>query len=235
MSWNEIVELVQRAQGGDRCAYGELVKRLQPAVYAVALARLRNPNEAQELTQEVFIHGMTKLAQLRDARCFAGWLRQITVRMAINRVTRKAPWHGAEPELLQNAAAGEDGPLDAILRSEARAEVARAVAIVRYYAQLCLLPDGETLPAAGPDGLLMSRRRPVGVAALVTPWNFPVAIPLWKAAPALAVTALSTGPAGTDNSTSLESPTSNSYFFSDRAARPCGRHALVAWLGRKAR
>jgi aldehyde dehydrogenase (NAD+) len=32
----------------------------------------------------------------------------------------------------------------------------------------------------------MSRRRPVGVAALVTPWNFPVAIPLWKAAPALA-------------------------------------------------
>ena len=70
--------------------------------------------------------------------------------------------------------------------AEARAEVARGVAILRYYAQLCLLPDGETLPAAGRDGLLMSRRRPVGVAGLITPWNFPVAIPLWKAAPALA-------------------------------------------------
>jgi YfiH family protein len=53
--------------------------------------------------------------------------------------------------------------------------------------------------------------------------------------PQIHVTDLSTGPAGTDNSTSLESPTSNSYFFSDRAARPCGRHALVARLGETAR
>lgn len=70
--------------------------------------------------------------------------------------------------------------------SEARGEVARAVAILRYYAQSALAPDGETLPAAGADQLLMSRRVPVGVAALITPWNFPVAIPLWKAAPSLA-------------------------------------------------
>jgi alpha-ketoglutaric semialdehyde dehydrogenase len=70
--------------------------------------------------------------------------------------------------------------------SEARGEVARGVSILRYYAQLALLPDGETLPAADPDALLMARRRPVGIAALLTPWNFPVAIPLWKAAPSLA-------------------------------------------------
>ena len=47
-------------------------------------------------------------------------------------------------------------------------------------------PDGETLPAADPDQLLLARHVPVGVAALLTPWNFPVAIPLWKAAPSLA-------------------------------------------------
>ncbi len=70
--------------------------------------------------------------------------------------------------------------------SEARGEVARAVSILRYYAQLALLPDGETLPAADPDALLMTRYRPVGVTALLTPWNFPVAIPVWKAAPSLA-------------------------------------------------
>ena len=70
--------------------------------------------------------------------------------------------------------------------SEARAEVARGVSILRYYGQLALLPDGETMPAADPDALLMARYRPVGVVALVTPWNFPVAIPLWKAAPSLA-------------------------------------------------
>ena len=70
--------------------------------------------------------------------------------------------------------------------SEARGEVARGVSILRYYAQAALLPDGETLPAAEADQLLMARHLPVGVTALLTPWNFPVAIPLWKAAPSLA-------------------------------------------------
>lgn len=70
--------------------------------------------------------------------------------------------------------------------SEARGEVARGVAILRYYAQAALLPDGETIPGAAPDQLLMARHVPVGVAALLTPWNFPIAIPLWKAAPSLA-------------------------------------------------
>ena len=70
--------------------------------------------------------------------------------------------------------------------SEARGEVARGVAILRYYAQAALLPDGETIPAAAADQLLLARHVPVGVAALITPWNFPVAIPLWKAAPSLA-------------------------------------------------
>jgi len=70
--------------------------------------------------------------------------------------------------------------------TEARGEVARGVAILRYYAQAALAPDGDTLPAAEPDQLLLARHVPVGVAALLTPWNFPVAIPLWKAAPSLA-------------------------------------------------
>ena len=70
--------------------------------------------------------------------------------------------------------------------SEARGEVARGVAILRYYAQAALAPDGETLPASDPDQLLFARHVPVGVTALLTPWNFPVAIPLWKAAPSLA-------------------------------------------------
>jgi len=70
--------------------------------------------------------------------------------------------------------------------TEAAAEVGRGVGILRYYAQQVLDPDGETYPGPGPAALLLSRRRPRGVAGLITPWNFPVAIPLWKAAPALA-------------------------------------------------
>jgi RNA polymerase sigma-70 factor (ECF subfamily) len=123
MTWNEITTLVQRAQQGDRQAYGELVERFQPTVYAVALARLRNPTEAQELTQEVFLHGMKKLAQLRDAECFAGWLRQITVRMAINRLTRHGPLHKVEGEALENAEARGTSPLEQMVSAEQREEL----------------------------------------------------------------------------------------------------------------
>jgi RNA polymerase sigma-70 factor (ECF subfamily) len=123
----EIIELVERARAGDRAAYGELVERFQPTVYAVALARLRNPTEAQELAQEVFLHGMKKLAQLRDAACFAGWLRQITVRMAINRLTRRGPLHKVEAEVLDNAEATGGSPLDDLVRAEQAAELYRGL------------------------------------------------------------------------------------------------------------
>ncbi|WP_253887589.1 aldehyde dehydrogenase family protein [Actinokineospora diospyrosa] len=66
--------------------------------------------------------------------------------------------------------------------TEAKGEVARAVAILRYYAQQAFDPIGETYPG----GLAFTVRRPRGVAGLITPWNFPLAIPVWKAAPALA-------------------------------------------------
>ena len=123
MTWNEITSLVERARAGDRVAYGELVERFQPTVYAVALARLRNPAEAQELAQEVFLHGMKKLPQLRDSACFAGWLRQITVRMAINRLTRRGPLHKVEGDALEHAEAAGGSPLDALVKAEAAAQL----------------------------------------------------------------------------------------------------------------
>jgi RNA polymerase sigma-70 factor (ECF subfamily) len=123
MTLNDLLLLVDKARTGDRQAFGELVLRFQPAVYAVALARLRDVNEAVDLTQEVFIHAMTKIEQLREPLCFVGWLRQITVRMAINRVTRKSPLQGAEPAFLQNAPDREGGPLELIIRAENRAQV----------------------------------------------------------------------------------------------------------------
>lgn len=123
MSWDEIVVFIDRARSGDKDAFGELVKRFHPAVFAVALARLRDTHEATELTQEVFIQALKKLDQLRDAQCFVGWLRQITVRMALNRVTRKVALPGVEPEVLQNAPDAENGPLDQMIRSEVRNEV----------------------------------------------------------------------------------------------------------------
>ncbi|MDA8266462.1 MAG: aldehyde dehydrogenase family protein [Actinomycetota bacterium] len=71
-------------------------------------------------------------------------------------------------------------------RSEMAGEVQRGVAILRYYSGAVLDPEGDALPSPDGKSLLFSRRLPHGVAGLVTPWNFPVAIPLWKLAPALA-------------------------------------------------
>jgi acyl-CoA reductase-like NAD-dependent aldehyde dehydrogenase len=91
--------------------------------------------------------------------------------------------------------AAKDEVVDLMVRevgkplTEAVAEHGRSVRILRYQAQAALDPDGDTYPAAPPSDLrtlLLSRRRPRGVAGLITPWNFPFAIPLWKAAPALA-------------------------------------------------
>jgi acyl-CoA reductase-like NAD-dependent aldehyde dehydrogenase len=69
---------------------------------------------------------------------------------------------------------------------ESRGEVARAVAIIRYYAQAVFDPVAEVYPTAEPGAELRVHRRPVGVVAAICPWNFPVAIPVWKVAPALA-------------------------------------------------
>jgi alpha-ketoglutaric semialdehyde dehydrogenase len=69
---------------------------------------------------------------------------------------------------------------------EARGEVARCVTILRYYAGEAVREIGDVIPAQAAGALQFSLREPLGVVALITPWNFPVAIPMWKAAPALA-------------------------------------------------
>jgi RNA polymerase sigma-70 factor (ECF subfamily) len=123
MSWDEINTLVLKAQQGDRAAYGELFERFQGAVYAMALERVRNPAEAQELAQEVFIHAMKKLPQLREPRCFAGWLRRITARMAINRLSRNARVSGVDAEMLDQVEGRSAAPSAAIEFAETHVEL----------------------------------------------------------------------------------------------------------------
>jgi acyl-CoA reductase-like NAD-dependent aldehyde dehydrogenase len=65
-------------------------------------------------------------------------------------------------------------------------ETTRAVQILRYFAGEAQQPSGEHYPSANPLTLLYTVREPLGVTAIITPWNFPIAIPAWKIAPALA-------------------------------------------------
>lgn len=70
--------------------------------------------------------------------------------------------------------------------AEATPEVGRAIDIFYYYAEKAKDLGGDVKASSGPDTHLYTTREPLGVAALVTPWNYPIAIPAWKLAPALA-------------------------------------------------
>ncbi|HET7770094.1 MAG TPA: aldehyde dehydrogenase family protein [Chloroflexota bacterium] len=111
-----------------------------------------------------------------------------------------AAWRATPPpargDILRKAADLLDQRADAVGRdltleegktlAEGIGETRRAVAILRYYAAQTLEPDGETYPSHSPATFLYARREPVGVVVAITPWNFPIAIPAWKIAPALA-------------------------------------------------
>ncbi|MCX8102312.1 MAG: aldehyde dehydrogenase family protein [Geminicoccaceae bacterium] len=65
-------------------------------------------------------------------------------------------------------------------------EVVRAGRIFKFFAAECLRLSGETIPSTRPGIQVEITREPLGVVGLITPWNFPAAIPAWKTAPALA-------------------------------------------------
>jgi alpha-ketoglutaric semialdehyde dehydrogenase len=70
--------------------------------------------------------------------------------------------------------------------AEATGEVARAGNIFKYFAAAVVSHEGQVLRSVRPDVDVEVTREPVGVIGILTPWNFPIAIPAWKIAPALA-------------------------------------------------
>lgn len=101
----------------------------------------------------------------------------------------------ARGEILRKAADILESRLEEVARAmvrengktigEARGETARGVALFRYYAAEGVRSVGEVVPSVSPRTMIYTTRVPLGVVSLVTPWNFPIAIPIWKLAPAL--------------------------------------------------
>ncbi|MBK6388395.1 MAG: aldehyde dehydrogenase family protein [Rhodoferax sp.] len=71
-------------------------------------------------------------------------------------------------------------------KPEGIGEAARAGNIFKFFAGECLRMAGESVPSVRPGIGVEVTREPLGVIGLITPWNFPIAIPAWKVAPALA-------------------------------------------------
>jgi aldehyde dehydrogenase (NAD+) len=111
---------------------------------------------------------------------FPAWARLSTARRA-GYLTAAAASLEARAEEIARAMSTEMGkPL-----REARGETARAAQILRFAAGEAYQPVGEHFEQTATAQRVSTRRRPLGVVALITPWNFPIAIPVWKLAPAL--------------------------------------------------
>ena len=142
---NPLAETVRAAQCGDRQAFGRLIENFERAVYATAYRRLGNQAEAQELCQDMFLQAMRKIDQLEDPRCFGGWLRSITDRMAINRMIRRGPSTTADTDLLKSDCVELRTPLVVMLDREREDQVRRGLRRLRAL-------DRETLVAFYFDG-----------------------------------------------------------------------------------
>src|SRR4030095_14362311 len=69
--------------------------------------------------------------------------------------------------------------------TESRGEIQRAINVVEFFAGEARRITGETIPSELPNNFCYTIKQPVGPVAIITPWNFPIAIPIWKMAPAL--------------------------------------------------
>jgi RNA polymerase sigma-70 factor (ECF subfamily) len=118
MTEQRLIQLIREAQDGSREAFGSLVERFEPVVFAIVLRRLCNRSEAHEVTQEVFLQAMRKLAQLREPERFAGWLRQIAVRMSINRAVRRPNETFLNPQTFSTVESAPASPLENLLQAE---------------------------------------------------------------------------------------------------------------------
>ncbi len=143
---------------------------------------LHDPADTRELVAEVSISAPSDvdLAYAAAHQCARAWA-----------VTAPQQRH----DLLVGAAAILDRDRDAMARdlvreegktwAEAVGEVSRSAGTLRYFATAALQPVGDVLPASA-GSLALSRRVPLGVVTVITPFNYPMLLPAWKIAPALA-------------------------------------------------
>lgn len=69
---------------------------------------------------------------------------------------------------------------------DSRLEVLRSFNTLKFYGSIALKFGGNTLPSANDRTSILTTREPLGTVAIISPWNFPLSIPVWKIAPALA-------------------------------------------------
>ncbi|MCP4037492.1 MAG: sigma-70 family RNA polymerase sigma factor [bacterium] len=86
-------ELIQRATAGDVQAYEWLYRQHVGRVNALCLRMTRDPSEAEELVQDVFVRVWEKLGSFRGGSAFSTWVHRVAVNTTIERLRARARWH----------------------------------------------------------------------------------------------------------------------------------------------
>src|ERR1700681_3837849 len=143
----------------------------------------RNPSDSSDVIGE---YAQADVAQTRAAiaaakQAFPGWATG-SIQERANILDRTGNEILARKDELGRLLSREEGKT----LPEGIGEAARAGNIFKFFAGEALRLSGEKLPSVRPGVEVEITREPLGVVGLITPWNFPIAIPAWKIAPALA-------------------------------------------------
>ena len=128
-------ELVEAAQAGDRWALEELVRRTHRSVYTCALRLVGNPDDAADVTQDVYLRVVRKLGGFRHEASFSTWLNRVTTNVAMSTLKRRTRRFAVE---------GAAVPADTRDPAPEPAERAEAVVLARHLERLVAdLPEGQ--------------------------------------------------------------------------------------------
>jgi len=148
-----------------------------------SLSPNRSPSDLTDVIGE-FAHAdaaQTRLAVAEAKKAFPQWAAG-SIQERSNILDKAGTEILARKDELGRLLAREEGKT----LPEATGEVMRAGQIFKFFAGEAVRVGGEKLPSVRPGVEVEITREPVGVVGLITPWNFPIAIPSWKIAPALA-------------------------------------------------
>jgi RNA polymerase sigma-70 factor (ECF subfamily) len=85
----DLTPLVEKSKSGDSEAYGRLVERYQDFVFAICMAYLRQPDLAEDTTQEIFLAAFQGVRKLQEANRFQAWLKRMTINRCLDELRRK--------------------------------------------------------------------------------------------------------------------------------------------------
>ena len=131
----DLIETIRAAQRGTPGAFEAVARRYQGAAFAVAYARLGEPQRAAEVAQEALLEAWLHLDQLREPAAFAAWLRRITLKQIDRRTRRRR----------LSVVGLEDGPPPAAAPAADPVEVAWTHAQVHAALSALPAPDREAV------------------------------------------------------------------------------------------